>query len=57
MMFQGFTVKLQSGIRASSFKEAQKVYIDSGRLLPINRFLPNGARKRGKGQIHGNERG
>lgn len=50
-------MKLQSGIRASSFKEAQKVYIDSGRLLPINRFLPNGARKRGKGQIHGNERG
>ncbi|EFO24551.2 snoRNP protein GAR1 [Loa loa] len=53
----GFTVKLQDGIKASSFKEAQKLYIDSGRLLPIDRFLPNGAGKRGKGQIRGNGRG
>ncbi|KAL3982166.1 H/ACA ribonucleoprotein complex subunit 1 [Acanthocheilonema viteae] len=53
----GFTVKLQNGIKASSFKEAQKVYIDSGRLLPIDRFLPNGASKRGKGQVRGNGRG
>ncbi|CAG9541083.1 unnamed protein product [Cercopithifilaria johnstoni] len=53
----GFTVKLQSGIKASSFKEAQKVYIDSGRLLPIDRFLPNGPNKRGKRQVRGNGRG
>lgn len=55
-MFQGFTVKLQNGIKASSFKEAQKVYIDSGRLLPIDRFLPS-TNKRGKGQVRGSGRG
>ncbi|KAM3726276.1 V-type proton ATPase subunit [Dirofilaria immitis] len=53
----GFTVKLQNGVKASSFKEAQKLYIDSGRLLPIDRFFPNGASKRGKGQIRGSGRG
>ncbi|MCP9266002.1 V-type proton ATPase subunit C [Dirofilaria immitis] len=54
---RGFTVKLQNGVKASSFKEAQKLYIDSGRLLPIDRFFPNGASKRGKGQIRGSGRG
>ncbi|EJW81833.1 hypothetical protein WUBG_07258 [Wuchereria bancrofti] len=53
----GFTVKLQDGIKASSFKEAQKLFIDSGRLLPIERFLPNSANKRGKGQVRGSGRG
>ncbi|VDO25077.1 unnamed protein product [Onchocerca flexuosa] len=53
----GFTVKLQDGIKASSFKEAQKLYIDSGRLLPIERFLPNGANKRGREQKSGSGRG
>ncbi|VDN90797.1 unnamed protein product [Brugia pahangi] len=53
----GFTVKLQDGIKASSFKEAQKLFIDSGRLLPIERFLPNSANKRGKGQVRGTGRG
>lgn len=46
-------MKLQDGIKASSFKEAQKLYIDSGRLLPIDRFLPNNANKRGRGQARG----
>lgn len=53
----GFTVKLQDGIKASSFKESQKLFIDSGRLLTIDRFLPNGAGKRGKGQARGSRPG
>ncbi|VDN01071.1 unnamed protein product [Thelazia callipaeda] len=54
----GFTVKLQEGVKANSFNEKQKLYIDPGRLLPINRFLSDsGSKKRGKEQIRGNMRG
>ncbi|KAL1918746.1 uncharacterized protein VTP21DRAFT_2768 [Calcarisporiella thermophila] len=35
-----FTVKLQEGIVASSFKSNDKVYIGSDKLLPLDRFLP-----------------
>lgn len=35
-----FTVKLQEGMVASSFKAQDKVYIAGDKLLPIERFLP-----------------
>ncbi|CAH1761975.1 2764_t:CDS:2, partial [Entrophospora sp. SA101] len=38
-----FTVKLQEGIIATSFKENDKVYIGDDKLLPLERFLPKPA--------------
>ena len=35
-----FTVKCDSGVKASSFKENDKVYINPEKLLPMARFLP-----------------
>ncbi|KAL2913359.1 H/ACA snoRNP pseudouridylase subunit [Polyrhizophydium stewartii] len=35
-----FTVKLQEGIVATSFKPKDKVYIAPDKLLPLERFLP-----------------
>ena len=35
-----FTVKLQEGIVATSFKPNDKVYIGEDKLLPLERFLP-----------------
>ncbi|CAG8597299.1 11018_t:CDS:2 [Acaulospora morrowiae] len=35
-----FTVKLQEGIVASSFKQNDKVFIGEDKLLPLERFLP-----------------
>ncbi|TPX50691.1 hypothetical protein SeLEV6574_g00757 [Synchytrium endobioticum] len=35
-----FTVKLQEGIQAASFKSADMVYIAPDKLLPLERFLP-----------------
>ncbi|CAG8495185.1 1650_t:CDS:2 [Ambispora leptoticha] len=35
-----FTIKLQEGIIASSFKPADKFYIADDKLLPLDRFLP-----------------
>lgn len=35
-----FTVKLQEGVVATSFKEGDKVYIAPDKLLPMDRFLP-----------------
>uniref|UniRef100_A0A0N5AG32 H/ACA ribonucleoprotein complex subunit n=1 Tax=Syphacia muris TaxID=451379 RepID=A0A0N5AG32_9BILA len=43
-----FSVKLNSDIKAASFKEGQKLFIDPAKLLPIERFLSN-ARPRGRG--------
>jgi len=37
---QYFTVKPQPGVVATSFKEGDKVYIASDKLLPLQRFLP-----------------
>ncbi|VDN19512.1 unnamed protein product [Gongylonema pulchrum] len=49
----GFTVKLANGLKASSFEQDQVLYIDPNKLLPIERFLPNGAARRGRGQTRG----
>lgn len=35
-----FTVKMQDGMVAASFKASDKVYIAPDKLLPIDRFLP-----------------
>lgn len=35
-----FTVKMDPGMVASSFKADDKVYISGDKLLPIERFLP-----------------
>lgn len=48
-----FTIKMQTGMSASSFKAGQKVYIDPMQLLPMDRFLPKGPIKKersGKGK-------
>ncbi|KAF9050789.1 Gar1-domain-containing protein [Hymenopellis radicata] len=49
-----FSVKMEGGIVASSFKKGDKVYIGDDKLLPIERFLPKpkvagGVTKRGRG--------
>ena len=38
-----FTVKLQDGVVAASFKVSDKVYIGTDKLLPLDRFLPKPA--------------
>ena len=44
-----FTVKLDNGIVATSFRLNDKVYIGEDKLLPLERFLPKPpAPKRGK---------
>ncbi|KAJ3385599.1 H/ACA snoRNP pseudouridylase subunit [Lobulomyces angularis] len=35
-----FTVKLQEGVLANSFKSNDKVYIGTDKLLPLERFIP-----------------
>ena len=54
-------MKLSEGIKASSFKPDQKIYIDPYKLLPLERFLNGGQQQqrggggqRGKG---GQQRG
>ncbi|KAJ2787834.1 H/ACA snoRNP pseudouridylase subunit [Coemansia interrupta] len=47
-----FTVKLQDGVVADSFKAEDKVFVAPDRLLPLERFLPKpkapaGVKKRG----------
>jgi len=35
-----FTVKMEQGMMAASFKKEDKVFIGGDKLLPIERFLP-----------------
>jgi H/ACA ribonucleoprotein complex subunit 1 len=44
-----FSVKMQEGMSASSFKPNQKVYIDPQQMLPMDRFLPKPSIKKEKG--------
>lgn len=46
-----FTVKLDSGIVAASFKKNDKVYIAPDKLLPLDRFLPKPVAPGGKGNV------
>ena len=44
-----FTVKLDTGVVATSFKQNDKVYIATDKLLPLERFLPKPKAAGGKG--------
>jgi H/ACA ribonucleoprotein complex subunit 1 len=52
---------VSDGIKASSFKADQKLYIDPAKLLPVERFLPGakpmGGGSRGRGGSRGGDRG
>lgn len=53
-----FSVKLLPNMEASSFKKAQKFFIDPMKLLPLMRFLPQpGGQRRGGVQKRGGFRG
>lgn len=56
-----FTVKLQDGVIASSFKADDKVFIGPDRLLPLEKFLPKppapAGAKKGKVQKRGGAAG
>merc|ERR1719273_1208634 len=43
------SVKLQDTVKAKSFDKGQELYIDPAKLLPLQRFLPGGDKKRGGG--------
>eukprot|EP00931_Biecheleriopsis_adriatica_P043096 TRINITY_DN2462_c1_g1_i3.p1 TRINITY_DN2462_c1_g1~~TRINITY_DN2462_c1_g1_i3.p1 ORF type:complete len:176 (-),score=58.23 TRINITY_DN2462_c1_g1_i3:106-633(-) len=43
------SVKLSEGIKADSFKPGKKFHIDTMKLLPLSRFLPNPPAAGGKG--------
>jgi H/ACA ribonucleoprotein complex subunit 1 len=43
-----FTVKMDTGVVASSFKPNDKVYIGTDKLLPLERFLPKATPPGGK---------
>lgn len=45
-----FTVKMQEGMIAKSFKPNDKVYIGTDKLLPLERFLPK-PKVAGKGKL------
>eukprot|EP00397_Hematodinium_sp_SG-2012_P047804 GEMP01054511.1.p1 GENE.GEMP01054511.1~~GEMP01054511.1.p1 ORF type:complete len:169 (+),score=53.52 GEMP01054511.1:58-564(+) len=45
------SVKMSAGMKASSFKKGSKLYIDSMKTLPLERFLPENSKgKGGKGK-------
>ncbi|KAL7418512.1 H/ACA snoRNP pseudouridylase subunit [Cryptotrichosporon argae] len=56
-----FTVKMDAGMAASSFKKDDKVYIGGDKLLPIERFLPKpkvaGEKVAKRGGVRGGARG
>ena len=43
-LVQYFTIKLSDNMKASSFKTSQKFFVDSQKLLPLSRFLPQTGR-------------
>lgn len=43
------SVKLGENMKVSSFTPKQKLYIDPGKLLPLNRFLPKPPGQKGSG--------
>ncbi|KAJ1981989.1 H/ACA snoRNP pseudouridylase subunit [Dimargaris xerosporica] len=52
-----FTVKLQEGVVATSFKTNDEVYIAPDKLLPLERFLPKPAMPKSKVQKKAGGRG
>merc|ERR1719244_1744506 len=43
------SVTLQDTVKAKSFEKGKEFYIDPAKLLPLQRFLPGGDKKRGGG--------
>lgn len=43
------SIQLGEGMKASSFKEKDELYIDPHKLLPIARFMPGGDQRGGRG--------
>jgi len=54
-----FSAKLSEGMKASSFKAGKKLYIDTMKLLPMDRFLPQPSisKKGGGGKGKGKDKG
>ncbi|EIW72277.1 hypothetical protein TREMEDRAFT_58437 [Tremella mesenterica DSM 1558] len=52
-----FTVKMDSGMQAASFKKDDKVFIGGDKLLPIERFLPKPTIPGAKPEKRGGARG
>merc|ERR1719253_1143600 len=55
-----FSVKMQEGMKAESFKKGKKFFIDNQKLLPLQRFLPQptiGKKGKGKGKDKGKGKG
>merc|ERR1719329_500662 len=53
-----FTVKMEEGMKASSFKKGKTFYVDNMKLLPMARFLPAPSiSKAGKGKGDGKGKG
>ena len=52
-----FTVKVDSGVNATSFKAADKVYIGTDKLLPLTRFTNETKGGGGRGGARGGVRG
>ncbi|KAJ3162598.1 H/ACA snoRNP pseudouridylase subunit [Geranomyces variabilis] len=50
-----FTVKLQEGVQATSFKKNDKVFIAPDKLLPLDRFLPKPKAVGGRGKPLGRQ--
>ena len=45
-----FTIKPDSGVKATSFEPEDKVFIGTDKLLPLSRFTNEGAKKSGGGK-------
>merc|ERR1719482_954524 len=45
-----FSVKMHEGMKADSFNKGKKFYIDTMKLLPLARFLPQPGGGKGKGK-------
>ncbi|KAH9513044.1 H/ACA snoRNP pseudouridylase subunit [Bulinus truncatus] len=52
-----FSVKLSENMKAGSFEQSSKFYIDPAKLLPLARFLPRPTGQRGVGKRGGFDRG
>ncbi|CAM9787118.1 unnamed protein product [Discosporangium mesarthrocarpum] len=56
-----FTIKPDAGVNANSFKDGDKVYIGTQKLLPFSRFTgqgaPGGSQGRGRGGARGGRGG
>ena len=42
-------MKLQDDVKAKSFNQGQEFFIDPAKLLPLQRFLPGGDKRGGRG--------